>query len=130
MRGKSVLLFCGDPIDRGWMMLDTRADTTSESEPKTTVGRCIGSVVMGVISLALFGFAGLAMVDVADTYGDAMGGGWGLLWMVVALVASFIGAGAVVMWNPRQPTGRRRAVAWIVGVAIVVFGVVYFLVAP
>lgn len=111
-------------------MLDTRADTTSESEPKTTVGRCIGSVVMGVISLALFGFAGLAMVDVADTYGDAMGGGWGLLWMVVALVASFIGAGAVVMWNPRQPTGRRRAVAWIVGVAIVVFGVVYFLVAP
>lgn len=111
-------------------MQDTRTDKTSESEPKPTIGRRVGSVLMGAISMALFGFAGLAMVDVADTYGDALGGGWGLLWIFMALVASFTGAGAVVMWNPRQGTGLRRAIAWIVGVAIVVFGVVYFLVAP
>jgi hypothetical protein len=93
-------------------------------------GRRFWSVVMGAVSLGLFMLGVFAMVDVANTYGDAFGGGFGLLWVLIAVLASFFGAGAVAMWNPPRSDVMSKALFWIAGVAIVIFGLAFFFVAP
>lgn len=111
-------------------MQDMHTETTSKPDSSSPLIRRFISGIMGAVSLGLFAFVVFGMVDVADTYGDAFGGGWGLLWILVALIASFIGAGAVTMWQPPHSKVMTKALFWIFGVAILVFGVLFFLVAP
>lgn len=105
-------------------------ETTSKADSSFPIGRRFISVFMGVVSLGLFAFTVFGIVDVADTYEGAFGGGWGLLWILVTLIASFIGAGAVAMWQPPHSSVMTKALFWIFGVAILVFGVLFLLVAP
>ena len=105
-------------------------EATSKPDSSFPIGRRVISVIMGVVSLGLFAFGVFGMLDVTDTYGDAFAGGWGLLWILVALIASFIGAAAVTMWQPPPASVMSKALFWIIGVAILIFGVLFFLLAP
>jgi hypothetical protein len=111
-------------------MQDMRTKTTSKPGSSSPVVRRVVSVVLGTASVGLFAFGVFGMLDVAETYGDAFGGGWGLLWILVGAIASFIGAGSVAMWQPPRSGVVGKALFWIAGVAIVVYGVLFFLVAP
>ena len=111
-------------------MQKTHADAVQESKPKATTGRRIASVIMGAASLGLFWFGITSMLDVADTYGDAFGGGWGMVWILVAGVATLLGAGAVALWMPPRSGFILKAFLWVAGAAIVVFGFVALVVAP
>ena len=111
-------------------MQDTHTETPSEHDSPSLTNRRITSVILGVVSLGLFAYGVIAMLDVADTYGDALGAGWAFLWVLVAAVASLAGAGAVAMWQPPRSGVATRVFFWIVGATIVVYGVLALLVGP
>lgn len=65
-------------------------------------------------------------VGVADISGDAFGPGWLVIWMLLAAVGCLLAAAAVVLWSPPNKAGVAwKAVAWVAGVLVLVFGAVW-----
>lgn len=109
---------------------DTHTEMPSQQDSPSLIKRRITSVILGVVSLGLLAYGVIAILDVADTYGDALGAGWVLLWILIALVAAFAGAGAAAMWQPPRSSVMTKTFFWIVGAAIVAYGILALLVGP
>ncbi len=88
------------------------------------------AVICGILSVGVFAWLVYGMVDVAEIYGDVFGGGWTVLWILMAAAGSLLAAGSVVLWNP--PGSRSVVTKAVVGIAVVlilVFGG-FFLFGP
>ena len=101
--------------------------TDRSAAPQRGAGRRDLAVICAVLSFGVFAWMVYGMVDVAEIYGEAFGGGWTVLWLLMAAAGSMLGAGAVVLWNPPGS----RGIAWKAGLGVaallvVVFGAMFF----
>lgn len=117
--------------DDGWAKMGESMDSAHQSAPQVPkphrphIARRIMSVVCGLVSLGFLVLLWSAREGIADDWAE----GFGWIYILQGLLVVGFGAGAMVLWYPKNQRGLWNRILLGAFVAVIVLGGVIFLFA-